>query len=144
MRNLLAILLACAPFAALAGERGVPGAHFVENWDLDGDGQVTAAEMTERRSDVFYSFDSDEDGVLTAAEYADFDAARKADMEGKAEHAGGRMNRVQAGMQMEFNDVDGDGVVTREEFLGQVDAWLASIDRNGDGVITTADFGPRG
>ena len=53
------------------------------------------------------------------------------------------MNTVQAGMEMSFNDVDGDGVVTREEFLGQVDAWLASIDRNNDGVITAADFGPK-
>ena len=46
-------------------------------------------------------------------------------------------------MQMAFNDVDGDGLVTREEFLGQVGAWLTSIDRNADGVITAEDFGPK-
>lgn len=143
MRDLLALCLALTPVAALAGGDGRPGAHFIENWDLNGDGQVTAAELAEKRGNVFYTFDGDEDGKLTAEEYAFFDDARKADMEGQSEHAGGRMNTVQAGMEMSFNDVDGDGVVTREEFLGQVDAWLASIDRNNDGVITAADFGPK-
>ena len=38
----------------------------------------------------------------------------------------------------------GYGVVNGDALMAQVDAWLASIDRNGEGVITTADFGPRG
>ena len=44
---------------------------------------------------------------------------------------------------MDFNDVDKDGKVSRDEFLGQVDVWFTAIDRNMDGIITTADFGPR-
>lgn len=46
-------------------------------------------------------------------------------------------------MRMEFNDVAADGVVSREALLGQVDARLASINRNGLGVITTTDLLPR-
>ena len=143
MKTLLALCLAVTPVAAFAGGENKPGAHFIENWDLNGDGQVTAAELAEKRGDVFFTFDSDEDGKLNAEEYGYFDEARKNDMEGQPEHAGGKMNKVQAGMQMAFNDVDGDGLVTREEFLGQVGAWLTSIDRNADGVITGEDFGPK-
>ena len=55
----------------------------------------------------------------------------------------GGMKRVQGGMKMDFNDVDKDGKVSRDEFLGQVDVWFTAIDRNMDGIITTADFGPR-
>ena len=40
-------------------------------------------------------------------------------------------------------DDDGDGRVTLAEFLGVTEAWFAGVDRNGDGVITTDDFGPR-
>jgi hypothetical protein len=45
-------------------------------------------------------------------------------------------------MTLPFNDVDADGAVSLEEFLGQVPTWIACMDRDGDGVITTADFGP--
>ncbi|SFL62012.1 hypothetical protein [Shimia aestuarii] len=50
-------------------EPGGPGAHFVENWDLNGDGHVTLAEATERRADIFLTFDADENGVLDAEEH---------------------------------------------------------------------------
>lgn len=130
------------PMAAFAGD-GQPGSHFIENWDLDANGVVTLAELTEKRGDVFYAFDSDDDGILTAEEYRYFDDARKADMESNAEHAGGKMDKVQTGMTLAFNDTNGDGTVSREEFLSHAPDWLALIDRNGSGDVTAADFGPR-
>ena len=63
----LALPLIFAASVTLA-ENGVPGSHFIENWDLDGDGQVTLAEAQERRGDVFYSFDADEDGYIDEEE----------------------------------------------------------------------------
>ena len=44
-------------------------------------------------------------------------------------------------MTMEFNDIDGDGQVSRAEFMARTPDWYSAMDRNGDGTITTADFG---
>lgn len=134
--------------AALAQDM-VPGGHFVTNWDLDGDGAVSLAEATERRGDIFTTFDADGDGALSEAEYAAFDAARAADQAGMAEGMGhgmgkgmGHGNPEEMGMMRDFNDGDGDGLVTRDEFLARVPDWFAKMDRNGDGAVTTEDFGP--
>jgi hypothetical protein len=37
-------------------------------------------------------------------------------------------------------DADGDGQITLDEFVGPAE-WFERLDRNGDGVITSADFG---
>lgn len=39
-------------------------------------------------------------------------------------------------------DTNGDGVITREEFVAGSDLWFTMRDRTGDGVINPADFGP--
>ena len=127
--------------AAAQAQQGNPGGHFVENWDLDGDGQVTLAEATERRGDVFTSFDADDDGILSAAEHDLFDQARAQDMENNGMGHGKGARNPANGMLRTVTDADGDGAVTRAEFLGAVPAWFEGMDRNGDGVVTTADFG---
>ena len=134
-------IAASAAFAAGQGG-GQPGAHFIENWDLDGDGQVTLAEAQEKRGDIFYMFDQDENDLLDSAEYDRFDETRKADMEANAGgHGKGNMAKVGKGMQRAFNDADGDGFVSKAEFSENSGAWFAMVDRSGDGVITTDDFG---
>lgn len=135
---LLALLFAATTASA---QQGVPGGHFVENWDLDGDGQVTLAEATERRGDVFVTFDADEDGVLSPEEHDMFDEARATDMaENGVGHGRGKRNPAN-GMLREVTDANGDGNVSRDEFMGAVPTWFANMDRNGDNVVTTADFG---
>lgn len=135
----LAALLSAAP--ALA-QQGQPGAHFIESWDGDMDGIVTVEEATARRGDVFFIFDANEDGLIDAEEYVAFDETRARDMEGQGGHGQGAMRRADEGMTLFFNDVDADGTVSRDEFLAQVPAWIALMDQDGDGVVTTADFGP--
>lgn len=122
-----------------------PGAHFIENWDLNGDGAVTAEEARERRGNVFASFDANDDGFLDAEEYVLFDEARAQDQAENEPKGMGKGARNPAnGMRLEVNDTDGDGKVSEAEFLDNAASWIEMIDRNGDGVVTVADFGPRG
>lgn len=143
--TLTAIALATLlPISALA-QNGTPGLHFVENWDADSDGQVTLAEATEKRGDIFFMFDQDENDLLDAEEYKLFDTTREADMQANAGgHQNGQMRGVNQGLMLKFNDANGDGTVSKDEFLARVPDWFAMMDRNEDGVITTADFGRRG
>ena len=140
MNRILATLTLIA-LPGLATAEGLPGAHFVQNWDFDTDGQVTFEEVEARRGDIFYMFDQNEDGILQSAEYDLFDEARAADMANMGGHEGNAMRPVDAGMMRATNDADGDGLVSREEFVGFSATWFVQMDRNGDGVITTDDFG---
>ena len=137
-------LAAVLPFSALA-QNQVPGQHFIENWDLDEDGQITLAEATQKRDDLFYMFDQDENGTLDSAEYDLFDETRQADMQANAGgHKKGPMKGVNQGLMRDYNDTDGNGDVSKQEFLNHTPDWFVQLDRNEDGVITTADFGGRG
>ncbi|MBT8411231.1 MAG: EF-hand domain-containing protein [Octadecabacter sp.] len=144
MYKTLTLVLTLAAPAVMA--QGTPALHFIENWDADGDGIVTVEEITERRDVVFTMFDQDEDNSLNAEEYALFDETRAADMEmnagghGNGAEQGGRMME---GMTLPFNDTDGDGAVSREEFLAGGAGWFAMLDQNEDGGVTAEDFGPR-
>ena len=137
----IALLLLASPSFA----QGNPGAHFVENFDINGDGQVTLAEVQEKRGEIFYMLDQDEDGTLSGAEYDLFDETRAADHEQENADGNGHGNGDQGeGMAREETDLNGNGEVTEQEFLDATQAWFTRKDRNNDGVITTADFGPRG
>jgi len=151
MKRILLLTAAIALGSAAYAQQGNPGGHFIENWDANEDGQVTLAEATEKRSDIFLTFDEDDNGFLSASDYAMFDEARANDHanmqqggqgngQGRGQGHGGQ-DREGQGMSMEFNDVDGDGQVSRDEFMARTPDWYATMDRNGDGIITTADFG---
>ena len=136
----LAAPLSIPPASA---QQGVPGGHFIENWDLDRDGAVTPLEARTKRDELFVMFDADGSGALDATEYDLFDETREADM---ATNAGGRgpgpMRPVIGGLVRDFNDTDGDGQVSRDEFADRTSDWFPMMDINGDGLVTTADFGP--
>ena len=139
---LIGAIFATALALPAAAQQGIPGAHFLENWDLNNDGQVTVKEATQKRSDLFYMFDQNEDGMLDADEYVLFDETRETDMNTNAGGQNGQMRGVNDAMTREFNDVDKDGLVTLEEFLSRVPAWFEMMDRDDDKMLTTNDFGP--
>jgi hypothetical protein len=64
-------------------------------------------------------------------------------MDSQADAKGTKKEKMQVGMTLAFNYVNGDGAVSREEFLSRTMNWLAVIDRNGSGDVTSEDFGPR-
>lgn len=140
MYKLTLTALALVLATAASAQQGQPGRHFVDNWDQDGDGAVTLAEATDRRDMVFGTFDANEDGFLDAEEYDLFDEARANDMADNGGHGAG-MQRLGQGLMRDFNDTDGDGMVSKDEFLTRTGDWFAMIDTNGDGVVTTDDFG---
>ena len=74
---LLATLAMMTPLVVSA--QNTPGSHFIENWDLDGNGSVSLKEITQRRGDVFGMFDQNRNGHLDAAEYVLFNETRAAD-----------------------------------------------------------------
>jgi hypothetical protein len=164
MKAVLMAALVCGVSGAALAQPGNPGAHFVLNWDQDQNGAVSLDEAETKRDDLFTSFDADDDGFLSAEEYTAFDEMRAADQEAMREEmgttAGGGMGMGQGngvgqgmrlgigkgmpeegGMMRGFNDRDGDGRVSREEFTGRTAAWFKMMDRNGDGLVTEGDFG---
>lgn len=153
-----------------------PGGNFITNWDGDGNGAVSLAEVTERRSDLFVTFDENEDGMLDATELAtmdDMSTDMRASMQderpqghgqgqgkgmGQGKGQGNGMGKGQGGGKGQGQrmgkgqgqggqhdhaslDTDGDGLVSKAEFVGSADTWFAQKDRNQDGVITSDDFG---
>lgn len=142
MKSLILLTSLVMTASTALAENHQPGAHFILNWDLDGDGAVSLEDITTRRSDVFFTFDSNENGALDADEYVYFDEARANDMEANGGHGNGNgLRRASEGMTLAFNDTDGNGEVSRDEFLARAADWLAILDRNGDERVTTADFG---
>jgi hypothetical protein len=144
MTRIVAVALATVVAGTAVAQDGQPGEHFIENWDMDANGEVSLAEAQQKRADLFRMFDQNEDGVLNKDEYALFDRTRQDDMAANAGgHETGMMQTVNQGLTLPFNDTDADGSVSAVEFLDRVPDWFRMMDRTGDGVVTTDDFTPR-
>jgi hypothetical protein len=162
-RTLTFAALTLALSGTAFAQQGNPGAHFVQNWDEDGDGIILLEEAQTKRDNLFTTFDADEDEKLSPEEYVAFDEMRAADQEtmreemgamagggvgqgkgkgmGMGQGMGPGMMRAEGGMNRGFNDADGDGLVSREEFVGRTPEWFAMMDSDGNGKITEDDFG---
>jgi EF hand len=136
-----------------------PGSHFFETWDANSDGAVTLAEAEERRTSIFASFDANEDGFLVLEETKLMDEMQaneqKTKQDGKGhgmgqgkgngqgkgmgKHAGGGEAGHGPNGHMGF-DTDGDGKVSKAEFIGTTKDWFAKFDSNSDGSVTSEDF----
>ena len=102
------------------------GMAMLENFDTNGDGQVTQAEIDAARADRFAAFDTDGNGVLNFQEYETL-------------WLGAMHERMVDRFQNLDND--GDSVVTAQEFVVPFASVVNRMDRNEDGVLSADDMG---
>lgn len=124
-------LAALIPAFAANDNHGQMRAHgpaaFFEKMDADGDGKVTAEEMTAARAAEFTAADTNGDGFLS-----------KDEILAKArEHAQARME-MRADKMIERGDADGDGKISLAEADQHppMERMLARLDTDGDGAIS--------
>lgn len=123
--------------SASVAQQFVPNGNFLSSWDANNDGKVTLAEVETRRAALFSTYDTNGDGALSAAE---FDRITP-------QSVGGRQSNSLRGTRQVVRsqiDINGDGLVTRNEYVAGAQIWRDRMDLNGDGVLTTADFGRTG
>jgi len=106
------------------GRGGNRMGQMMENFDTNGDGQLTQEEIDTARAAKLAEFDADGDGQLTLEEYQALwlDAMRER-----------MVDRFQS------HDDDGDGQVTVEEFNEDFANIVDRMDRNDDGVLSSDD-----
>lgn len=100
--------------------------------DLNDDGRVSDEEAASAAEDVFLAMDADDDGQLTKEEYL---AVRMGPGAGWNPERQAAMQARKEARYAEF-DADGDGIVTKGEFLDTAKAHHAAADADGDGVVT--------
>ena len=120
-------------YAAGGGKRGGDGPRGAafETLDLDGDGAVTQAELSQMGADRFAASDTDGSGTLSAEELM---AARDTQRE---ERANRRLTRM-----IEQRDANNDGVLSLEEMQDDRRAtrFLERMDADKDGTVTAEEF----
>lgn len=142
-------LLALALATTLPGLAAAttPGAHFLQNWDQNGDGLVTLDEATTKRNDIFTSFDADEDGLLSATEFAALDQMRADDQAQMREEMDEDMGS-QMGSQMGQGHGKGHGQGMGQGqgqgmgmgMPGEAGMMRAFNDTNSDGAVSRQEF----
>lgn len=150
---LLSSVIALTSGIVFAQATIVPGEDFMLQWDADADGQVTLMEATERRASMWMMFDTDADGFWSAAELVGIKEHQdlEAELQGEAMRANdqvagsgpGNSISISALSNLESYDADGNGTLSEAEYVDGTPIWFTLRDRNADGAISMADFGPR-
>lgn len=132
-----ALTLTAIGGAAFAHQRGGdgPGRPSFSEFDADGDGQITAAELVAHRTARFTEADANGDGVLSAEELM---AHVQSD---RAERAARRAERM-----VERLDSNDDGVLSIDEITARFDGsrMIERLDTDGDGAVSEAEFAEMG
>ncbi|OJW73937.1 MAG: hypothetical protein BGO57_02005 [Sphingomonadales bacterium 63-6] len=122
----IATALCLAPVQAQAQGQRDPG-KLLERSDLNGDGRITRAEYTEARTRLFDRLDQNKDGVINQN-----DAGKRRLMKRPSSE---QLQELAAHM-----DADGDGRVTRQEFVNGPAPMFDQADGNNDGVIDAREM----
>ncbi len=108
---------------------------FIANYDLNGDGQLTAAEFEQARAAQLRAMDSNGDGRIDETEYVQEFTARMTE-EQKAHRT---KQLKQAHVRFGVLDGNKDGNLTVREFAVSGTGMFAGWDSNKDGVINEQD-----
>ncbi len=112
-----AALIAATAYADDGKGRG-HGGHW-DKMDANGDGVLTADEVSGRSAEWFAAADADGDGAVTKEEMKAYHQAKRAERREKHNP-----------------DKNGDGVVDRTEYITAAQDRFDRLDKNGDGVLS--------
>ena len=101
---------------------------FIEVFDTDHDGKVSLTEIGADQARLFGAIDVDSNKKLS------IDEVRR---------RGRFLQMWRTTTVFDLLDVNGDGVLTIEEIKGPTQRWFGRYDRNGDGVMDTAELPDR-
>ena len=104
--------------------RGRKGAERMTQYDMNGDGNVTAEELAAARAALFSNADANADAALTLDEF---------------ESVWVRMSEGRMVRMFQRLDRDGDLNITQAEIERPAGKMVARMDRNGDGVLSIDD-----
>ncbi|TYC52306.1 calcium-binding protein [Rhodobacterales bacterium] len=107
------------------GGHGGPGGMFLALFDTDGNAAVTREDFDARRAELFAIADADGSGSFTLEEFGPLWLT---------------INQDRVVDRFQRLDRDGSLGVSSDEYSRKLDRMMDRADRNGDGVITGADF----
>jgi Ca2+-binding EF-hand superfamily protein len=118
---------ACAATASrpLAAGQNPDPAQLLKRADANGDGQISEAEFKQARDTLFTRLDHNGDGYLTKD-----DTPRRLTLRSNGDSNGARMTEALSRM-----DKDGDGRISRSEFVNGPSKLFSAADSNHDGVV---------
>lgn len=143
MRPIATLTLAAFLTAGVLGTQAEAqfgkGAFMFMMLNKNGDNVIDRDELAAHRDRMFTEMDTNADGVITVQEMETArTAARNRMAEQRASNASPEERRAQAWASL---DTDGDGFVSRDEFVAQEPVMLTLGDTNGDGQLTRQELG---
>lgn len=123
----IAALLLTPGLAAASPQTALDPARIFDKADLNGDGLVTRDEFLQKRTELVYRIDRNNDGIIN-----DLDAPKRERMR--------RMFDQRVRDNAAAFDRNGDGVITTDEFVNGPTVLFDTIDTNIDGAVSQAEL----